>query len=723
MACEAVNVDSPLPLGEEENTNTPPVADAGRDQNVQQGTRVTLDGSASIDADANVISYSWQMVSMPNGSTAQLSNANVVNPNFVADVAGIYELSLIVSDAQSSSLSDSVLIVSSATNSAPVANAGADQNVSIGSTVRLNGSQSSDANNDVLSFSWSIVSAPNGSSVELSSVNSVNPSFVADLEGLYVMSLVVNDGQLNSDSDRVVIASSAANSAPVANAGFNQNVSTGSLVTLNGSQSSDADGDSISYAWGMVSLPNGSSAQLNNINSATPSFTADVDGVYVVALVVSDGQRFSQSDNVTITSATSNSAPVANAGTNQNVLTGSLVTLDGSQSSDADNDSLSYAWTMATFPTGSSVVLGNVNSVNASFTPDVDGEYVVNLVVNDGQESSQVASVVISSSTVNSIPVANAGSDQNVSTGSVVNLDGSLSSDADGDNISYAWGMVSLPNGSSAQLNNINSVTPSFTADTDGTYVLSLVVNDGQLSSEADSVVINSSTPSAGSDIDDFAGNGSLIGYTTNNPESLPDVARVNGRYRANLVNNSGNITLHYNNDQGRLDAKQVTFPFEVIARNIGIGTQSNSQTAPSPVSNNYIFAGIQVHVLDLQDRNSSHLVVGHRGSRVYTVEGKNTIDANSTVDDEGANAVPDGRADIRIVGNADGTLTAYWQQPVLDGSADNWLLYRGTGNLPSPAQNYGAGATVYVGLITYAQGGANIPFVGTCDSFEIIQN
>lgn len=214
---------------------------------------------------------------------------------------------------------------------------------------------------------------------------------------------------------------------------------------------------------------------------------------------------------------------------------------------------------------------------------------------------------------------------------------------------------------------------------------------------------------------DDFSDNGELIGYTTNNESSLPDITRTNDRYRANLVNNAGNITLHFNNLQGRLDAKLVTFPFEYIARNIGIGTQTNSQLPPAGVGNPYIFAGIQVHVSDLDSRNSSHIVVGHRGSRYFTVEGKNTVNGSSSVNDEGLNAAPNGRADLRIVGNADNSLTIWWQLPST--TPDNWTLYKGTGNLPGNAPVYSN--SVYIGLITYAQGSQGIPYVGTCDAIE----
>ncbi len=220
---------------------------------------------------------------------------------------------------------------------------------------------------------------------------------------------------------------------------------------------------------------------------------------------------------------------------------------------------------------------------------------------------------------------------------------------------------------------------------------------------------------------DDFSVNGSLQGYTTNNLNSLPNVSIINGRYRAELLDNTDNISLHFNKHQGRLDAKLVSFPFNYIARNIGIGSQDNSQSAPLDSSSLYIFAGIQVHVPDLESRNSSHIVVGHRGKTHFTIEGKNTVDGVSSVNDEGLNSAPEGRADIRVQGNDDNTLTIYWQIPNLTGddSNDNWNLYKGNGKLPNNPPAYGD--SVYIGLITYAQSTRGIPFVGTCDGIEFV--
>lgn len=223
--------------------------------------------------------------------------------------------------------------------------------------------------------------------------------------------------------------------------------------------------------------------------------------------------------------------------------------------------------------------------------------------------------------------------------------------------------------------------------------------------------------PVEGSFIDSFEGSGDLIDYITNNSEALPNVARVNGRYRAELVDNTDNVTLHFNDQQGRLDAKLLAFPFEFIARNIGIGTVEDSQTAPSHSNDPYNFAGVQVHTIDLSSPNSSHVVVGHRGPTGFTIEGKNTVNGSSAVNDNGSNSVPDGRADIRIVGNEDRTITIYWQAP--GSSDDQWVLYNGTGELPGQAPEFGE--EVYVGLITYAFYTTGLPFVGTCDEIEII--
>ena len=609
------------------------------------------------------------------------------------------------------------------TNVKPAANAGEDQVVPVGTTVTLNGSSSTDSDNDNLSYQWSFSELPAESQAVLSTSTVFNPTFVADFAGNYSVSLVVNDGELDSEADTTRISATATNIAPLANAGNDQSVFTGTEVTLDGSQSTDANSDQLSYLWTLSLRPEDSGLALTDPTAVTQTFTPDVDGLYQFSLSVSDGDDQSQPDDVDVTSTTGNTAPIANAGQDQTGTTGSLFTLDGSGSSDADQDVLAYHWTLLSAPSGSASLILDANTAAASISTDVDGDYEVQLEVNDGQNNS-VDSVLITSSENNSSPIANAGQSQEVITGSLVNLDGSESSDSNGDELTYAWILTSLPDSSSASLNGSTTVRPSFTPDIDGSYVIQLTVSDGVAVSPIDSVsIVSASSPS--SLVDNFDGNNALL-TTVNNAAALPDINTTGGRYRANLTNNSDNITLHFKLAQGRLDATLLNFPFEFVARNIGIGTQEDSQEAAPHSGSPYNFAGVQVHVLDLDDPTSSHVVVGHRGETGFTIEGKNTVSGTSVVDDIGEDRVPLGRADIRIVGNSDRTLTIYWQAPNLTYAVeqDEWILYGpgGTpdGRLPGNAPDYGE--SVYVGLITYAYGNTGVPFVGTCDRIEISQ-
>ena len=90
--------------------NTAPVADAGDDQNLVRGNRVTLDGSASYDVDGDEITYSWSMISSPAGSNPVISDSTVVDPSFTASKSGDYVLELTVDDGIATSVADSVTI-------------------------------------------------------------------------------------------------------------------------------------------------------------------------------------------------------------------------------------------------------------------------------------------------------------------------------------------------------------------------------------------------------------------------------------------------------------------------------------------------------------------------------------------------------------------------------------------------------------------------------------
>src|ERR1035441_2528172 len=137
--------------------------------------------------------------------------------------------------------------------------------------------------------------------------------------------------------------------------------------------------------------------------------------------------------------------PVANAGANQTARVGDTVTLDGSGSTNPSGvGTLTYSWAFTYRPAGSAH-LNNPTGVMPSFTVDVAGNFIIALTVSNGIASS-TSSVMVS--TLNSPPVANAGPNQTVSVGSKVLLDGSHSTDVDGNPLTYQWSLVGLPSGS-----------------------------------------------------------------------------------------------------------------------------------------------------------------------------------------------------------------------------------------------------------------------------------
>ena len=371
--------------------NSPPVADAGPDQTAFVGTDVTLDGSRSRDVDGNPLTFRWTLTTRPIGSAAVLSAETDVRPTFVIDEPGTYVAQLMVHDGTVDSAPDTVVITT--LNSAPVAEAGPDQAVFVGTSVLLNGGSSGDVDGDALTFRWALTGRPAGSAATLVNETTVTPSLFVDEPGTYVAQLIVNDGRADSTPDTVTI--STENSTPVANAGPDQAVTAGETVALDGRASSDADADPLTFRWSLTMRPEGSAAGFDFATSAQPTFIADLAGTYVAQLIVNDGTVDSTPDTVVITAATANTPPIADAGGDRTVARGATVQLNGSASSDPEGSALTYAWTLLTRPAGSAAVLANASTATPTFTADVNGDYIVQLVVSDGRLESAPNTVTI----------------------------------------------------------------------------------------------------------------------------------------------------------------------------------------------------------------------------------------------------------------------------------------------------------------------------------------
>lgn len=466
-----------------------PIANAGPNQTVGVGSNVTLDGSGSTNpSGTGTLTFSWQLVSSPSGSQSTLLNPKTLNPGFVADVPGTYVVNLTVSNGAGSS---STTVIISTSNVAPVAGAGPNQTLPVGSMAVLDGGGSFDVNGDLLTYQWSLVALPQGSAATLTGTNSVMPSLFLDKPGNYVARLIVNDGKVNSAPS--IVSISTYNSPPVAHAGLSQLVSPGATVQLDGSGSTDVDGDLLTYRWNLIAVPPGSAAVLNSPSSVNPTFTVDVAGTYLAQLIVNDGNANSIPSTVLITTSNTILAPIANAGPNQTVQQGSSVQLAGNIT-DAQGLRPSVQWSLISKPVGSSAVLSGGTIANPTFVADMPGIYVAQLIASNGVLTSVPSTVVVATSGVP--PLAKPGTNESVEAGATVTLDGSSSSDSNNDPLSYSWSLLNRPAGSAAAVSDGNSMSPIFIADMPGIYVAQLIVNDGFENSNPATVEITATAAS-----------------------------------------------------------------------------------------------------------------------------------------------------------------------------------------------------------------------------------
>src|SRR6185295_12448908 len=173
---------------------------------------------------------------------------------------------------------------------APIAIATAPSDVSSGSFVQLDGTQSTDPQSREITYSWTIVTRPLGSNATLIDANTATPSFQADVPGTYVLELKVSTSVSSSTARVTVNVSSCKATAPViASISATKTAPNLREATLLSAAVSDADNaapcsanQTLTYAWELVRQPQGSAAALNNARSETPSLTADKPGDYQV---------------------------------------------------------------------------------------------------------------------------------------------------------------------------------------------------------------------------------------------------------------------------------------------------------------------------------------------------------------------------------------------------------------------------------------------------------
>ena len=470
--------------------NQPPVANAGPNRNITLPVNsTTLNGSGS-DPDGSIASYQWQQVSGPSAS--RLSATNTAGITVSNLQAGTYTYRLTVTDDDGESDNATVTVtVTAAANQAPVANAGSNRTITLPtSTTNLNGGSSSDADGNIASYRWEQVSGPSTSTFSATNTATIT---VSDLRaGVYTYRLTVTDDDNATDSDQVTVTvnNAPANAAPVANAGANRTVTLPTnSANLTGSGSSDADGTIASYLWEQVSGP--STSTLSATTAANTTVSNLQAGVYSFRLTVTDDDNDTDNDLVTVTvNAAPNQAPVANAGANQNItLPINTATLNGT-ATDADGTIASYLWQQISGPAASTLSATNTAGITVSNLQA--GIYTYRLTVTDDDNATDIDVVTVTvnnSAPVNQAPNANAGANRVITLPiNSAGLNGSSSSDADGNIATYLWQQVSGPSTSTLSAKNTANITVSNLQA--GVYTYRLTITDNDNATDADVVTV-----------------------------------------------------------------------------------------------------------------------------------------------------------------------------------------------------------------------------------------
>ncbi len=415
-----------------------PIADAGPDRVGAPEQMLIFDGSASIDSDGEIIEYLWDF------GDGTIQTGVKVSHSYIKP--GKYNALLTVRDNSGHEDALDFDEVSIVINRAPVAIAGPDLLVAPNEKILFDGSRSYDPDGKITSHRWDFSDGKTSS-------NSAQAQRVFAMPGVYTATLTVGDiyGVGNSTAqDKVSIR---VNHRPEANCGKNI-LTVKRTVLLDGSASTDADGDPLTYIWDF-----GDGTPLQRGQRVFHTYAKA--GSFPVSLTVDDGTGLKNARSTSSITVKINEAPIAEAGENKTVCAGKPVIFDGSGSVDPEGGLMKYQWD---FGEGSTAT-----GVNPVKTYTAGGVYMVTLTVMDDsglQEGSTDADQI--AVTVAESPVADAGPDQTACAGTPVKFNGTGSKDVDGlvNNFSWDFGDGAVGGGPA----------PIHTYNRAGTYRVSLII-------------------------------------------------------------------------------------------------------------------------------------------------------------------------------------------------------------------------------------------------------
>jgi PKD repeat protein len=384
-------------------------------------------------------------------------------------------------------------------NTAPTANAGPDQTISLPTnSVSLSGTGSDDGLpvGSTLTYVWSKVSGPG--TVTFANANTHATSATFSTNGTYVLRLTVSDSSLTGTDDVTIVV----NRAPIVSAGVNQSVDLPTnSVSLAGTVTDDGlpTGAAVTSTWSKFNGP----GTVTFANAASPTTTATFStaGIYTLELAASDTLATTKA-SVTITVNAANQAPSVNAGADQTIsLPANSVSLIGMGNDDGKpvGAVLAYSWTKVSGPVAGTVTFSAANAKDTNATFSAGGVYTLRLTVSDTLLSGNDDVVI----TVNSAPVVNAGLDQIITLPiASTTLTGTYADDnlPTPVALSHQWTVISGPG--SVTFSDPTSLMTSATFGQGGSYALRLTTSDSLVSGSDDITVIVNTAPSANAGLD-----------------------------------------------------------------------------------------------------------------------------------------------------------------------------------------------------------------------------
>jgi Tol biopolymer transport system component len=433
---------------------------------------------------------------------------------------------------------------------APVADAGEDQSIPVGEVAQLDGSGSSDPEGLSLTHSWRLTNMPSGSSAFLSDPLAVNPTFTADAEGSYTAELIVTDPGGLADTAQATVTGVVCT-----------DLASGAVSWWK------AEGDGLDAVGGNDGSLNGGATTTTGLVGNAFTLDGQDDHVQVVSptgLPLGNAPRTmelwfntnqnlqSQTESALIQYGSSVSSQMFGLITSANApgrlyffghandLAGSTViqpgrwyhaavTYDGVTLKLFMDGTLEASKTTSlnTVLDGNGLTIG-FRSGSSRWAGQLDEPTIYNRALSDSEVLAIFQAGAAGKCIPDLPPVADAGVDQSIAVGDVVQLDGSGSSDPEGLTLTYSWSLTQTPPGSAAYLTDPTAVNSTFTVDVEGEYRATLTVTDPGNQSDPDEVVVTGVScadlpsgaiswwPGEGNAVDKIGGNDGIpIGGTT----------------------------------------------------------------------------------------------------------------------------------------------------------------------------------------------------------------